>query len=403
MNKLMIVASALFLTMGSCVQKEKEDSVYKINADEAVSVDINEVATDFRIIPVNADVPVDICKEIQFYDEYILMMNESKKMIYILDKNGNLLNTLDRAGRGPGEYIELYRFCLWEEEKILYLYDYDDNILSYSIPDLKFIRKFSANIRYEQFNPIANNMCLVRGIDFNRNNFSYYNSPVNYYLFDFADWNDTTILYSNSRNGFVCCDYEKGTNRNNQAVAIPGQINNICLIKDGELKPLIKFTLGPSELPSNMFDEKMTEMDDIAANDKFNEIMHYFWLNRSQWLVRLPIEKNGVVSFVYDDFNGTAGGSATITCVISGKKVAQYRGFLVPGLTFNMYPNAIDGVKYVVYLDQCEPKFILNNNEPLCPLAQQIYDAYNKQTNENPIFLEFMMKAPEISDSYKSR
>lgn len=400
MNKLMIVASVLFLTMGSCVQKDKDDSVYKINADEAVSVDINEVATDFRIIPVNSDIPIDMCNEIQFYDEYILMMNTSKKMIYILDKNGNLLNTLDRAGRGPGEYIELLHFCFWEEEKILYLFDYDHNILSYSIPDLIFIRKFSVKILYEQFNPIGNGMCLARGRDFNRNNSSFYNSPVNYYLFDFADWNDTTILYSNSRNGFVLCDYEKSTNRSNQAVAIPGQINNICLIKDGELKPLIKFILGPSELPSNMFDEKMTQMDEISANDKFNEIMHYFWLNSSQWLVQLLIVNNEVVSFLYDDTDYTSGGSATITCVISDKKVAQYRGLLVPGLTFNMYPNAIDGVKYVVYLDQCEPKSILNNKEPLCPLAQQIYDAYNKQTNENPIFLEFMMKAPGISDSY---
>jgi hypothetical protein len=394
MNKSMIIASALFLTMVSCVQKEKDDSVYKINADEAVSVDINEVATDFRIIPVNADVPIDMCNEIQFYDEYILMMNTSKKMIYILDKNGNLLNTLDRAGRGPGEYIEIYRFCLWEKENILYLFD-DDNILSYSIPDLEFIRKSSSNIRYEQFNPIGNSMCLARGIDDNRDNFSYFNSLVNYYLFDFADWNDTTIIYSNTRNEFFGSDYNKCTNRSNYAVTIPGQINKICVLKDGELKPLVKFTLGPSELPSNLFDKKMTEMEDIAANDQYNEMMHYFMLNRTQWRVRLPIVNNEVVSFLYEDMDLTVRGSTVITCVISDKKVAQYNGLLVPGLTFNMFPDAVDGVKYVVRLDYCDPKSILNNKDPLCPLAQQIYDAYNKQTNENPIFLEFMMKAPK--------
>lgn len=396
----MITTSVLFLIMGSCVQERKDDSIYKINADKAVSVDINEVATNIRIIPVNAYVPIDICMEIQFYDEFILMMNESKKMIYILDKNGNLLNTLNRTGRGPGEYIEIYRYCLWEEKKILYLFDHDYNIFSYTIPDLKFLRKFSSNIFYEQFNPIGNRMCLARGTDYNRDNFSYFNSPVNYYLFDFSDWNDTIIIYSNTRNEFFGCDYKKCTNRSNYAVTIPGRINKICVLKDGELKPLIKFILGPSKLPSNLFDKNMTKMNDIAAIDQYNEMMHYFMSNRVQWGVRLPIVTNDIVSFLYDDTDITVGASPAIICVISDKGIAQYKGLLVPGLTLNVYPEAVDGVKYVVRLEYRDPKSILNDNDSLCPLAQQIYDAFNNQTNENPIFLEFMMKAPEISGSY---
>jgi hypothetical protein len=107
--KLAIALLCTLLVL-SC-SSPKQANVGVINLEEALNnfeaVKLSEISESIRYIPLETT-SESLIKEIQrgiAYDgEYIYIKSLRDKEIKIFDKNGKYVKTIDRSGRGPGEY-----------------------------------------------------------------------------------------------------------------------------------------------------------------------------------------------------------------------------------------------------------------------------------------------------------
>ncbi|WP_162417723.1 6-bladed beta-propeller [Cyclobacterium roseum] len=85
-------------------------------------------------------------ESIRYVHPYWLMHDPNfSKAIYLFDSAGNFVNSLQKAGEGPEEYLSLFSYLVWDEELIVY----DRNLGKanwYSFPEFDYIK--SKNVDY---------------------------------------------------------------------------------------------------------------------------------------------------------------------------------------------------------------------------------------------------------------
>lgn len=148
-----VIASALLIGCKDAV----DESVFLVDASQAVEADLTDVATDFRIIRLKSDAPLDTRMQYFFFDKWILGLSPNEGIghprISLFDRNGNLVSVLNRVGRGPGEYIGINKIISLDEEKgILYVMVNTDTsmpIFKYSVPDFSYMGRVELGEGYE--------------------------------------------------------------------------------------------------------------------------------------------------------------------------------------------------------------------------------------------------------------
>ena len=66
-----VIASALLIGCKDAV----DESVFLVDASQAVEADLTDVATDFRIIRLKSDAPLDTRMQYFFFDKWVLSIN----------------------------------------------------------------------------------------------------------------------------------------------------------------------------------------------------------------------------------------------------------------------------------------------------------------------------------------
>jgi hypothetical protein len=100
----------------------------------------------FIYLETNADCLISEINEVFFTDQYILVVDARAASIFFFDLNGKYSHKIHRRGRGPGEYISLYRAMVDEEKETVFVYDIDTrSLLSYDFSGkhLRTIPNFS--------------------------------------------------------------------------------------------------------------------------------------------------------------------------------------------------------------------------------------------------------------------
>ena len=110
MRRLCLLGSALAAALLVGCKETADESVFLIDASQAVEADITDVATDFRIIRLKSDEPLDTDMDYFFFDKWILGLPPNERgfghlRLNLFDREGNLVSVLNRVGRGPGGVV----------------------------------------------------------------------------------------------------------------------------------------------------------------------------------------------------------------------------------------------------------------------------------------------------------
>lgn len=136
---------ALFIVTGC--QKKQESKLPIIDARSERKADFTKIVSDYMFIfpeaTENSLIGLGI-ERIEIYDNKIFVLNRtsSGRNIKCFDTNGKFLYTIDRRGKGPGEYELLTDFFIDKFKNNLVLYagkfmyfDFNGNLLNEKIPE----------------------------------------------------------------------------------------------------------------------------------------------------------------------------------------------------------------------------------------------------------------------------
>lgn len=144
---------------------------------------VSSIVEYFDVIPLetNDDNLISQIDKVKIINDKFFVLDIFNNAIFIFDKKGNHIQTLFRVGNGPGEYLQLIDFDLYDD--LLYILDFaGQSILIYDM-ELTFKDKIS----YETFSS---------QINISNNSFILYNEPSgrdNDYQFSIIDKNGAFI------------------------------------------------------------------------------------------------------------------------------------------------------------------------------------------------------------------
>mgnify|MGYP005816210839 CR=1 FL=1 len=92
---------------------------YKDNTDFEIIDNIEDI---YAIKLSNEELIAEVSK-IRFSQNHIYILDNIRQAIFVFDNNGNLLNTIDNSGRGPGEFAKLTDFTFDLQKNQLVLLD----------------------------------------------------------------------------------------------------------------------------------------------------------------------------------------------------------------------------------------------------------------------------------------
>jgi hypothetical protein len=104
-------------------------ALYTVDVDGLKHEDTLYTSSFFKnirtvILEEHDDALIGDIQWIQAFDDYILIFDFFiAKKLFVFDKNGKFLRQIGKAGRGPGEYIQVIDFCIDPERREIYLLD----------------------------------------------------------------------------------------------------------------------------------------------------------------------------------------------------------------------------------------------------------------------------------------
>ena len=405
MRRLCLLGCTLAAALMIGCKETVDDSVFLVDASQAVEADLTDVATDFRIIRLKSDTPLDTDMDYFFFDKWILGLtpNEGRghQRANLFDKEGNLVSVLNRVGRGPGEYLGIAKIVSLDEENgILYFIanmDVSVALLKYSVPDFAYLGKVELDLGYEfrQIAPLDGGHFLAL-LDHDGDGEGHYSGVARTVLFDVNNLSDTVVLYTDTwnrhNNGFE--SFAKGINRHNPLLRTMGYVNIIYRIEDKRLTPALRFTFGSNGVPQKVFDdtEKDQDNEDVVTSI-YGGVMNYVLDNDGCHIPFIfDAAQNGdLISFMYVVFDSESFSFNSYFYLNDGRKSVSYSQLNIPGLNVNASVSAIDQTMYAWEIPNREN--LVDESVPMSGLAREILDSVAVQNDDNPVLLEYRFKS----------
>lgn len=113
------------------------DHADTVDVDNVETVELDDMRSDIRIVPVKCSVPMDEIYRGIAYDDYIFLLGMSMNKIYCIQKD-SVISILDASGRGRGEYSSINDFAYSRYGHTLYV-SADKKLMRYSVPEMEFL------------------------------------------------------------------------------------------------------------------------------------------------------------------------------------------------------------------------------------------------------------------------
>lgn len=386
--------AALLFAATSCNKSRK--GVVLIDPDQSVPVVLEDVACDFKVIPLKSDGPIPASTFFYFFDDYFfttdLDVSYTFTKVSVFDRQGNYLGTIDKHGRGRNEYLQLVNYVYHADSQQLYLYDMGpDNfsqstVFKFQLPQLEFL-----GTHYPE-TMLSTNQIIHLGDGRSLMSAGADNNTCNLRIVQFLP--DTVIghkEYGEFGWNMISPTFYKVqfTNKSNPLVATFGYENNIYSFDDSDsLKPEFSFTFGLKGLPESYASQQNVLGPYLSVIS--HELAEYMQ-DGSAIIYDAPVKNGNLLSFMYywDDVFGSSEGFRHFY-LTDGRKSADYSELKIPGLKFNSRPRleGVNGTSYVFLIEDAQ----VDASAPMSPLGQQIIDALRSQNDNNPILLQFRFK-----------
>ena len=361
---------ALFVT--GCKQKSSEDA-YVINPDDAIDVLFEDVATDVRVVPLQSDKPIGSCYSMQCIGDVVLILENNYQSVDFF-KDGKLLATLNKAGRGRGEYTSINRFCYDPERKVLYVNHNGekDAILQYSVPEMQYIGTLNVGTTVESIKLYDDNALMLSIRDGNESGC---------FLYDIESQTITTkvcdlTIYQGQNGDNVL----GGFNKKSHLVSLFGATNQLYNYSGKELEPVFMFNYGDKGV-DYIYNARLETAEDVDAyGDYINSHGNHF---KDLWY---PHNDENGVSFWYSTLSRRAKNFHYFR--ISGEKTVSLKGFNVPGIKKPIIPTCITESGYATIIEGGKDAN-RDADTPLSPFGQKIIDAMSSQNDDNPVIIYY--------------
>ena len=367
----------LLLLMLNC--KQQDPNVVIINDDDALEVNIEDVATDIRVVPLKSEELINGWKNMWSYnDNELFIQDRYGKIIYYFYDNV-LRGKLDAVGRGPGEYTAIEWFAYSPEEKMIYITQYTRGlVMKYSVPDMKFCGKIQVNGRIGNLSINDDKTLLM----------AYLDDSLSQYSLQLVDniSGDTLnkVMMLNPRQYYSTA---KSMRPDSKLLSIWGGVNSIGLVSNkNEFKVLFKYSFGEKGIPSRIYDY------DVADSDGTTDFVTYVLSDEGKLSLNgcfFPKKESDGISFWYN----RAITRDTLYCYYRKTidSVTHYKGFKVPGLKTPLFPECSTESGYVSILEGTPDRYI-DSTKVASPLAKLILDAMREQKDNNPVVVYYNIK-----------
>lgn len=169
-NRIIFIALIPVLLFTNCSERKTEMFILDPTETETRDINLSEMASDIWYIPLSNQVLFMSINSIEIKNSIIFVSTGSTLALYNLD--GGFIGEINKAGRGPNEYIKLRDFTVDSENKLLYILDYS-KVICYDYEG-NFKNKFSVghltygDILFQDnklylfgtLGPAADDMCL---------------------------------------------------------------------------------------------------------------------------------------------------------------------------------------------------------------------------------------------------
>jgi hypothetical protein len=393
----------------ACTGPAHEVGVDVVQESDFIDVgDLTEIACDFKVYPLKADIPLDGIGGIKCWGHKMFARSNDDKRLLCFD-DYKLYAVLDRLGRGPGEYIYLSDFSYDEKENLIYVGN-DSVICVYDGTTTAFIRKQYVTFDTQNLLNVGDKM-LYYGLDIDesrkRDDDTEYNPTQMVILADRAEWdlkNNRTVLYSHSFArrliyGFPQLFY---VNPQNMSFCIPGYVNRIVTFDNDSVTDVYKFQLEPAlgnEVVNRYKDEELADglSGTVFANDYVNMLMEGKFITNTyniivdKGTVSFRVNYCGVSPLADSEDLRTTDYNGYLYWVHNKSGTNVYKKLRIPGLIQFIDPTGCHDNRNVAIIENLgEDAF--DDTADMSPLAREILDELKKQNDDNPVVLEFRFK-----------
>lgn len=171
---------AIFFVLFSSCQKNEQDNLtletIHIDASSARTGNIDELCDSIVIIKLDQNPILGTIDNIQISKDYIFLFDKGRFKIFVFDHNGKYINTLDKRGRAPGEYLYILSFYYKENSQELIINDpISQSLIYYSVPEMQFIKAIKDMNGPQMYIPIdtSHYFCVYANIENSENNGCY--------------------------------------------------------------------------------------------------------------------------------------------------------------------------------------------------------------------------------------
>lgn len=361
--------------------------------------DLTEIACDFVVKPLKADIPMDGIGGIKFFGDKALARSNDNKRLLCFD-NYNLYAVLDKLGRGPGEYIYLSDFTYDDKEDLLYIGN-DSLICVYNAKTMDFIRKQYVTFDIQNILNVGDKM-LYYGFFIDesrkREEISGYNPTESVILTDRAEWDiekHSTVLnqhsyYHRTIFGFPQLFY---VNPKNMSFCLPGYVSKIVTFNNDSITDIYNYRLGSydnnilskyadEETVNNVGSEELAkDLTQLLINGPYLENTYNIIVDKGTISFRLDYYPKGLIGDQY----------LQLYWVHNDEGTKVYKKLRIPGLSMDVAPTGCHDNRNVAIIENLGSDAI-DESVPMSALGQQIVDLLKKQNDDNPVLIEFRFK-----------
>src|SRR5574344_1116612 len=391
MNKLFFFSLSATIVLAGCNRSNtvNQNDVEVINLDEVIDVgDLTQIATDFVVMPLKSNEPIDGIEGIKFFGDKAFGRNKDSKKIYCFD-NYELYAVLDKLGKGPGEYTYISDFTYNDKKNILYIPN-DTVIWCYNADNMDFIGRIKVNFDIQNMQVIEDKV-LYNGIP------TYEKNRINYSVIladgDAEDLSNATVL---SQHHYLQ-EYIYGSpqvfyiNKMNMSYSRNGYVNSIVTFDDDSIKTIYNFRLGDIDIPKSYISPDYSQYE----NDMTSYILKWYTdmqnLPSPSEIFNIIVDNN-TISFRYDYCpQGPFLSSDELYWVKNKKGTKVYHKLRIPGITLDIEPLGCHDNRNVAILDNYGNDCIDDSTE-MSPIGKKIIDAMKSQNDDNPVLIEFRFK-----------
>ncbi|MCQ2052210.1 MAG: 6-bladed beta-propeller [Bacteroidaceae bacterium] len=123
---ILLIITAVFAS--SCKKKNETTAEIVVTDIPAKEYLLTDIATDIEIITLHSNEPLDEFGNIKIIDNNLFALNSDNNILYHF-VDGQLKQTLNKVGRGPGEYFVIDLYDYDPVKGLVYISDRDDREL----------------------------------------------------------------------------------------------------------------------------------------------------------------------------------------------------------------------------------------------------------------------------------